>query len=97
MARIGHETRETFENQVENSQVIEMADDLTMMETILRRQEQYKNAIEAGTTFPAEPMCHGTLLNLSLECDNCAKGYPSVDLCVKFDRSLETDSDFKVL
>ena len=66
---------------------IEMADDSTLLDFPFRRDQSEKS-------FKAMPICNNKSLGLELKCDDCAPGYPYVELCVQFqDRANEA---FKV-
>ena len=72
---------------------IEMADDSSLLDFPFRRENQ--STAESQKSFKAMPICNNKSLELELKCDDCAPGYPYVELCVQF-RQNRANEAFKV-
>ena len=70
-----------------------MADDSSLLDFPFRRENQ--STAQSQKSFKAMPICNNKSLELELKCDDCAPGYPYVELCVQFRQSRANEA-FKV-
>lgn len=88
-ARIDNTNEEPVDEFILSEQgYIEMADDSSLLDFPFRRDQSEKS-------FKATPICNNKSLGLELKCDDCAPGYPYVELCVQF-RQNRANEAFKV-
>merc|ERR1712227_814509 len=80
IARIDTPQGEIDEFELSEQGYIEMADDSSLLDFPFRREMTEKS-------FKATPICNNKSLGLELKCDDCAPGYPYVELCVQFRRN----------